>query len=233
MTRTHVAGFASVAALALTTLGSIAGSLDRAERSASQVAPRPELFEPGLVSTERAESAPAFSPDGREFYFSRADESGRRQILVARRAGDGWTAPEPLPFADARYDDSKATLSADGGVMVFASNRPAPTGPAVAPTFLDLWMSTRQGQAWSEPKPLAGDVNTAWDEDFPVLDAGGVLWFASNRSGGEYRIYRTRLSEGRFGTPELYASALDSGSGEAVCYVAPDSRYLLFMSMRP
>ncbi len=194
-----------------------------------------ELFAPGVVSTDRAESAPAFSPDGREFYFSRADERGRRVILVSRRDGTTWATPRPLSFTTAQFDDSKATLSVDGQTMVFASNRPVPGMPPSAPNFLNLWMSHRSGAGWSEPQPIGPEVNTASDEDFPFLAADGTLWFASNRSGKptDYRIYRSRLDNGRFQRAELFTSAIDSGFGDAVCYVAPDERYLLFMSMRP
>ncbi len=194
----------------------------------------PELVAAGLVSTARAESAPAFSPDGREFYFSRADQRGRREILVSSRQDDAWTTPRALPFNRPEFDDSKAALSADGQTLVFASNRPVPGIVAAAPTFLNLWLAQRTRDGWSEPQPFGPEVNTPSDEDFPILAADGTLWFASNRSGAtDYRIYRSRVDGGKATQAQMFTSAINSGFGDAVCDVARDGRYLLFMSMRP
>ena len=61
---------------------------------------KPEIFAPGLVSTkDHKEFSCTFSPDGKEFYFSRDDH-----IMVCRLEKGRWTAPEPASFDSEHMD---------------------------------------------------------------------------------------------------------------------------------
>ena len=60
----------------------------------------PEIFAPGIVSTEenRELGGCAFSPDGKECYFTRAIENDW-VIFFTRWENEGWTVPEPVKFS--------------------------------------------------------------------------------------------------------------------------------------
>jgi hypothetical protein len=91
----------------------------------------PELFAPGVVSTDAVELNSVFSPDGREFFFSRLidgpDESDgypgkTRPILYHTVYQNGaWTEPRPLRlFPDAPYAwAADMSVSPDGRRLYF------------------------------------------------------------------------------------------------------------------
>ena len=52
----------------------------------------PEIFAPDIVSTPQREFNAAFSPDGKEFYFSVNEPSGRETMNFMMWKGDRWTS---------------------------------------------------------------------------------------------------------------------------------------------
>jgi Tol biopolymer transport system component len=89
-------------------------------------------------------------------------------------------APIVEPAFDSGQGDADPTLSADGRVLIFSSNR---TGSGFAGS--NMWYSTRaaKGSPWSTPVPVP-DVNGAFNEGDPWLSPDGCrLFFASDRSG--------------------------------------------------
>ena len=64
----------------------------------------PEIFAPGIVSTVQGEFNSAFSPDGREFYFSVNEPGGRETMKFMMQQNDRWTSPLPAPFISPQND---------------------------------------------------------------------------------------------------------------------------------
>jgi hypothetical protein len=88
----------------------------------------PETFAPGIISTASLEhSAPAFSPDGNEVYWSvwpRPQLEEPQVILTMRQKTDGtWTSPEAASFSG-RWVDGGPAFSPDGQRLYFFSKRP-------------------------------------------------------------------------------------------------------------
>ena len=84
----------------------------------------------------------------------------------------------------------RATVSADGQRVIWASNREGGAGG------WDLWQATLQDKRWMEPQPLA--LNSAADDVDPFLSADGHwLYFASNRKDGHggFDLYRAALRD--------------------------------------
>ena len=112
----------------------------------------PEVFAPGIVSTENGrEFSGAFSPDGREYYFFRV-ESGVGLMLVSRLTGDQWSAPQRAPF-DAGYMDREPHITRDGKRWFFCSNRPYP-GSGDQRIMSQVWVMEREGDSWGPPQHL-------------------------------------------------------------------------------
>ena len=61
----------------------------------------PEIFAPGIISStdDRELGSCTFSPDGKEFYFTRSIDNNW-VILVSRLESEGWTFPEPVKFSE-------------------------------------------------------------------------------------------------------------------------------------
>lgn len=61
----------------------------------------PQIFAPGIVSTDAHEFGCSFSPDGKEFYFTRRETPRSPTLIMVSKYVDGvWTKPEAAPFND-------------------------------------------------------------------------------------------------------------------------------------
>ena len=134
---------------------------------------------------------------------------------------------EGMGVVSTRADEIRATLSADGQRIIWASNREGGAGG------WDLWQATLQDKRWMEPQPLA--VNSAADEVDPFLSTDGRwLYFASNRKGGHggFDLYRAAVAaDGSLGRPQNLGPAVNGRQDERSPALADDGR-LLFSSNR-
>ncbi len=83
------------------------------------------------VNTAADEDAPFIHPDQWTLYFTSNGKGsmGGRDIFLTRLFNEEWTAPENLGFpVNTTLDDNYFTLSADGRVGYFSSNRKGGTG---------------------------------------------------------------------------------------------------------
>lgn len=134
---------------------------------------------------------------------------------------------EGMGVVSTRADELRATLSADGQRIVWASNRDGGDGG------WDLWQATLQDKRWVDPRPLS--LNSAADEVDPFLSTDGRwLYFASNRTGGQggFDLYRAPLAaDGHIGAPQRLDGPVNGRQDERSPALADDGR-LLFASNR-
>jgi hypothetical protein len=188
----------------------------------------PVIFAPGVVSTEKVELNAAFSPDGREFYFTRRGAGRKLAIMVARLSDGGWSPPEVAPFSGV-YSDADPFITGDGRIMFFISKRPAEGyGPPN-----DIWMTERAGDGWAEPRNPGFPLNTPADIAFPSMSGDGLLYYAAEYYGGAGRrdIYASSFKDGEFeGPPRLIGGDVSGENDEADPLIAPDGSWLVFVS---
>jgi hypothetical protein len=186
-----------------------------------------ERFAPGIVSGEEKDAFGTFSPDGTEFYFTRFSIGrDRSSILISRRIGESWRAPEIVPFSG-KYSDREAFVSPDGRWLYFSSDRPHPEKRD--PTY-DLWVVERLGpNAWGTPMRLPEPINGATSESSPVITRNGTLYFASGRPGGQgaMDLYRARRRRNGYSAPENLGPAVSTEDSEHGIYVSPDERVMV------
>jgi WD40-like Beta Propeller Repeat len=204
------------------------------------------------VNTAAEESAPAISDDGLSLYFNRnpnLPDDRDEDLYVSRRArpaepprkpASDWGDPIPLLTVNTpTFNERNATLSRDGLLLFFSSDRPGGFGG------LDLYLSRREDrnddQAWSTPANLGPTVNSAAADvgpDYVEDEAGStVLYFTSNRPAppgfGAADIYKTTLGvDGSFGAAVLVPE-LSSPSGDARPAIRTDGLELVLHSNRP
>ncbi|GIV30896.1 MAG: hypothetical protein KatS3mg029_0247 [Saprospiraceae bacterium] len=140
----------------------------------------------GKINGKYNDGAATFNTLGNKMIFTRNDMKGRNQYDVidlklysADLVDSQWVNIEPLPFNGDEWSTCHPTLSPDGTLLIFSSNRPGSTGGS-----MDLWASRYENGQWSEPFNLGPSVNTDSTEIFPYLDENGILYFASNGHGG-------------------------------------------------
>lgn len=137
------------------------------------------------ISTQYNEGPVCFDRTAETVYFSRniivngkeklsKDGSLMMRIYYSTLEGFTWSEPKPIfPVNDESYADCHPAISIDGDKLFFASNRPGSRGG------MDIYVSYRVGESWSEPVNLGPSVNTSKDEAFPFIHADNTLYYAS------------------------------------------------------
>ena len=195
----------------------------------------PERFAPGIVNTDAIELNGVFTPDGREFFFTRLVD-GVDTIHHSVFDGGKWSDPTPLllfPNA-ARAVAVDMSVSPDGRELYFLGEHPHEY--ATGKPGSDLWVSRRVGGAWSTAQVVPPPVSTPADEFYPVVVADGSLYFSSNRgnSSGRFDVFRAqRQPGGGFAEPVNIGSPINGDFGTGDMFVAPDESYMVFSSRRP
>jgi Tol biopolymer transport system component len=190
----------------------------------------PEVFAPGIVSTAQGEFNAAFSPDGKEFYFSVNEPGGRETMRFMTYEKNRWTSPKPAPFVSPQ-NDCDPIFSHDGSRLYFISTRPK--NDRSRSRDWDIWYVERIDGGWSDPINIGPPVNSDVDEYYVSLTKDGTIYFASNRPGGlgSFDIYRSRLVDGYYIKPENLGTAINTKYLEHDPFIAPDENYLLFTSV--
>ncbi|MEO1515344.1 MAG: OmpA family protein [Bacteroidota bacterium] len=163
-------------------------SIFRSRRSESGLLKTPEPFATELL-TPVHEGPMSFDRTNEHIYFTRNNyKNGKRKkakdgivklkIYMAERKDSSWVNVVELPFNDDESNAMHPSLSVDGDLLFFASDRPGGLGAN------DLYVCKREGDSWGEPINLGPSVNTEADEVFPYLHADGTLYFASRGHSG-------------------------------------------------
>ena len=187
----------------------------------------PEIFAPGIISTDKRELNSVFTPDGKEFYFAiRTAEKGY-SIWFTKEEEQGWTKPREVHFNSA-YSDVDMCISHDGKRMFFGSNRPLRQGGKKTDDF-QIWVVDRIGENWGIPKNLGNPVNSGKRALYPTITRDGTLYFQGifSDSFGDRDIYRSRLLNGTYQKPENLGPAINTEHGEGDVLIAPDESFII------
>lgn len=144
----------------------------------------PKPFSIELLSTVH-EGPLTFDRTGETIFFTRNNtKNGKKikakdgitkmSIFQAENVAGKWVNITSLPFNDREYNTVHPSISVEGDVLYFSSNREGGAGG------MDIWSVQKIGDDWSEPRNLGPSINTESDEIFPFVHADGTLYFASN-----------------------------------------------------
>lgn len=149
------------------------------------------------LNTSQNEGAQSLSYDGKYMYFTACERPGGMgscDIFFSAFENGKWTIPVNLgPPVNTKYWESQPSISTNGKMLFFSSNRPGGYGGK------DLWYSIYKSNGrWSTPKNLGSAINTDGDEVSPFIHFDGrTLYFSSDgRPGlGGLDIYFSRMNE--------------------------------------
>lgn len=188
----------------------------------------PELFAPNIISNGLANRDVAISPDGKEMYFTMHTARFQYAIIVCSKLVNGsWTRPKIVPFAtDFRYKYLEPTFSYDGNKLFFVSDMPKDgEGDPIAE---DIWVVNRVKGAWGKPYNIGAPVNYEGGDFFPSLTRDSTLYFTRNELEGRIsNIYRSRLVDGKYSSPEKLPKQINCGTNRFNAYVSPDESFVV------
>ncbi len=192
------------------------------------------------INSSFTDDTPSISADGLTLYFSswRPPGLGSLDLWRATREtiDDQWAAPTPLgPTINSSVLDWSPTISADGLLLVFSSDRPGGDGKT------DLWMTRRSttDDPWSEPVNLGPPVNSPSVEATPSISADGLLlFFQSNRPGGyggrvDIWVVRRKTTDDPWSEPVNLGPVINTFGYDGTPSISADGSTLYFASNRP
>ncbi len=194
------------------------------------------------INTAGNEGPDSFSLSENALYFTACDRQfglGGCDIYVSFELKNGkWSEPENLGApVNTKYNDSNASISSDGSMLIFTSDRPGGLGGA------DLWMA-RRGEMikkllpgfstagrWEEPTDLGPNVNTPdWDGVGFLMPDNQTLYFSSRGRGGEGAdIFRSVLKDGEW-QPAQSMGGIINTAGDDIYFTLPGSGDLAYFS---
>jgi outer membrane protein OmpA-like peptidoglycan-associated protein len=140
----------------------------------------------GGINGKFNDGVATFSQAGDKMIFSRNNLNGKNaqniidlKIYSADLVGENWTNITALPFNSDDWSTCHPTLSKDGSLLIFSSNR-----PGAIENSMDLYYARLENGVWSIPENLGPAINTGNSEIFPYLDDMNNLFFSSNGHGG-------------------------------------------------
>lgn len=144
------------------------------------------------INSNKKEASVGMHPNGKMLLVYREDNGVGNLYYSDLIDSNVWSPlkkfPEPI---NTEHNESHATISADGRVMYFTSDRPGGYGG------LDIYMSrlSRDG-VWGTAINLGPQVNSRFHEESPHLQANSnLIYFSSNRPGGMggFDVYRGEI----------------------------------------
>ena len=192
----------------------------------------PEVFAPGIISTEATEGSSSFSNDGRFYLFARAG-SAQEGIFIMELENGVWNKPRLAPFSAGKHDWD-FMLAPDGKTVFVASERPIRKGGSPLSDH-QIWVSVRTNEDWSEPRLPPFPVNSAQHDSYPSVTKDGTLYFFSRRDGGlgNGDIYRAMKTNDQYAEVENLSRPINTIHHEVDPYIASDESYIIFCSNRP
>jgi Tol biopolymer transport system component len=168
----------------------------------------PEVFAPGIVSSEHHEWGATFSPDMKELYFSRRNnQSGKDTHFVLKYENNRWHESEVEPGVG-------GSISPDGKTMFFKNQ-----------------YRERTDEGWSAFKSLGSAF-----EDFDIMrlttSSKGTYVFDEYPKEGDFVLRYSRLINGKREAPKLLSKEINTGKQNVHPFIAPDESYILWDSTR-
>lgn len=147
-----------------------------------------------LINTEEDEECVFLTPGGKTIIIYMDHEGDFDELYISSISGKKQSLPEPTllggPVNKKAYFDLEACISEDENTLIVASDRPGGMGGC------DLYSIKKLPNGkWGNPMNLGPEINTKYDENFPVLDEkNNVLYFSSqgHTGMGGYDIFKSK-----------------------------------------
>jgi outer membrane protein OmpA-like peptidoglycan-associated protein len=182
------------------------------------------------INTSHNEGTCTISADGNILIFTSCDTSdsfGSCDLYVAYKVNGQWQQSQNMgKNVNSKSWDSQPSLSADGRILFFSSNRRGGYGGN------DIWYSLRGSDgSWMEAKNLGSIINTANDEVSPFIYFNNEsLFFASNghEGFGGMDLFVSRVVHGEFTKPENLGYPINDQQDQFSLFITAQRDYAYY-----
>ncbi|MFC2115798.1 OmpA family protein [Bacteroidota bacterium] len=187
------------------------------------------------LNTSDNEGAQSISGNGLLMVFTgcmRDDGYGLCDLYYSENRNGVWTIPRNIgPKINSKYSEKQPSLSSDGRVLYFSTDRPGGLGK------YDLWMSVRnEDRSWGKPVNLGENINTEGFDQSPFIHPDNkTLYFSSTGwpGMGGYDILLTRkTSDGTWSEPVNLGYPINTHHAEQGLIVNSSANMAYFSSNR-
>ncbi len=188
----------------------------------------PEMFAPGIISTEASEGSSGFARNGMVFIFQRFID-GECYTFMMTRTDNIWSKPELIPFWKQLIHNGDFIISPDDKTMFYQVKQQVSDR-----LDSDIWQVTLGRDSSEQRHALQSPINTPYDESYASRARSGDLYFFSQRPGGlgQSDLYMSEYENGIYTDP-TNLKTLNTQFHEWDPYIAPDESYLIFCSTKP
>ena len=158
------------------------------------------------------------------------DSFGSCDLFISRKKNGIWQSPTNMGMkVNSSNWDSQPSLSADGRVLFFSSNRKGGFGGN------DIWYSVLQeDQSWAQAKNLGSVINTPKDEISPFMFFNNeLLFFASNGhlGFGGMDIFISKVEGGEFQNPENLGLPINDQLDQVALFITAQKDYAYYTEL--
>ena len=186
---------------------------------------KPESISPN-VNSEFNEGTCSISADGRQLIFTSClgrKGFGNCDLFQSLKVGGIWSQPLNMgPQINSAAWESQPSLSADGRVLYFLSDRKGGLGNR------DIYVSHQiEPNKWTKAENLGPKINTSYDEISPFVHANGrTLFFAANgRLGfGGYDLFTSEKENGEWQEPINFGYPVNNHEDQFSLFITADGK---------
>ena len=182
------------------------------------------------INTPLNEGSASISANGRNLVFTSCGKKGGLgscDLYISKKEGGNWSKPINIGApVNSKYWESHPSMSADGRVLFFASNRPGTLGK------YDVWVSfLNDDGTWTKPKNPGTKINTPYEDMFPFIHPNGKTLYFSSRGHvgmGGHDIFYTELNDTGWTQPKNMGYPINSHKDETSIFITSDYKQGFF-----